>query len=214
MQGGLPKQYLELGGQPILQRTLTAMLGWGFLKKIIVVLHPHDQHWPQLQLAESAGIYTVIGGAERCDSVLAGVEELALEASASDWVLIHDAARPCVAAEDVQRLRDELADDAVGGLLAVPVAETVKQADREQRVRATLDRSELWLAQTPQLFRLGPLLDSLRRASSLGEMVTDEAAAMESAGMQPRLVAGDASNIKITCPADLALAEYLLRERG
>jgi len=152
----------------------------------------------------------IVGGEQRSDSVLAALEALAGRAQDEDWVLVHDAARPCISAADIARLCAALADDPVGGLLAMPVAETVKRADSRQRVIGTLDRSQLWLAQTPQMFRYGLLLDTLRQSAERGISVTDEASAIEQAGLQPRLVVGNAANIKITRQADLHFAELWL----
>lgn len=206
----VPKQYLQLGGQSVLAHTLQRMLDWGFLAGLVVALHREDRWWSELAVADAAGVETVTGGEQRCDSVLAALRVLDGRAAAQDWVLVHDAARPCIRREDVENLRLACALDAVGGLLALPVAETVKRADAHGRVTQTLDRRDLWLAQTPQMFRYGQLLDCLNNALQKGEAVTDEAAAIELAGLQPRLVAGDRSNIKITVPADLALAEAWL----
>jgi 2-C-methyl-D-erythritol 4-phosphate cytidylyltransferase len=210
MAGDVPKQYLPLAGEPILSHTLRRMLDWGFLSGLVVALHADDQWWPHLPVAADARIETVRGGEQRSQSVLAALEALPGRAARQDWVLVHDAARPCIRREDVLRLKDSVARDAVGGLLAMPVTETVKRADGEGRVLGTVDRRDLWLAQTPQMFRYGSLLDCLRAALERGEEITDEASAIERSGLQPRLVAGSATNIKITLPADLACAEAWL----
>jgi 2-C-methyl-D-erythritol 4-phosphate cytidylyltransferase len=212
MGSGTPKQYLSLAGQPILQHTLAAMLGWNFLDGIVVALAEGDQRWPLLDAAADARVTAVAGGAERADSVLAGLRNLASRAAPNDWVLVHDAARPCVSAASIAALRETLAEDPVGGLLALPVSETVKRGDAESRVLETVDRSGLWLAQTPQMFRFGLLHDALVAALAGGGSITDEAAAVELAGHRPRLVAGEPGNIKITHPRDLALAEALLKQ--
>ena len=213
MGSEIPKQYLLIAGQPVLQHTLQGRLDWGFLEKIVVALHAGDQRWATLPVAADPALLTVIGGERRCDSVLAGLEALSGLAAADDWVLVHDAARPCVLREDVERLRDVLVDDPVGGLLARPVAATLKRADADDRSLETLERRGLWLAQTPQMFRYQVLLDALREALKRGAAVTDEAAAVEHSGLQPKLVAGAATNIKITQPGDLAFAELWL-QRG
>lgn len=213
MATDIPKQYLPVAGQPILQHSLQGMLDWGFLEKIVVALHAGDQHWATLPVAADPALLTVTGGEQRCDSVLAGLEALLELAAADDWVLVHDAARPCVLREDVECLRDTLVDDPVGGLLARPVAATVKRADVEDRSLETLDRTGLWLAQTPQMFRYQVLLDALRESVKRGVAVTDEAAAVEQSGLRPKLVVGAATNIKITQPEDLAFAELWL-QRG
>ena len=157
--------------------------------------------------------WVVTGGAERCHSVLNGLEALRQHADLTDWVLVHDAARPCLAVADLDRLMNELADDPVGGLLAAPVRDTLKQADSAGRVATTVDRSRLWHALTPQMFRLGRLRDALNAALARGLLVTDEAGAMEAAGFAPRLIEGRADNVKITRPEDLALAEFYLAHR-
>jgi 2-C-methyl-D-erythritol 4-phosphate cytidylyltransferase len=208
----VPKQYLQLGGQSIISHTVRRMLDWGFLQGLVVALHRDDRWWSQLAVAGDARVETVAGGEQRCHSVLAALTFLHGRAAAQDWVLVHDAARPCIRRADVENLRQICARDAVGGLLALPVAETVKRADAHGRVAQTLDRHGLWLAQTPQMFRYGQLLDCLDKALARGGQVTDEAAAIELAGLQPRLITGDRSNIKITLPADLAAAQAWLSE--
>lgn len=213
MGAELPKQYLPLAGLTVIEHTLGALLDCGFIDRIVVVLHPDDTLWQSLPLAQDSRLLSVTGGTRRCDSVLAGLHSLQGRAAAQDWVLVHDAARPCVRRSDVQRLRDTLAQDPVGGLLAVPVADTVKQVDAQGRVQRTLDRNSLWLAQTPQMFRFGVLLRALEHAAVQGAVVTDEASAVELAGELPRVVKGSASNIKLTRPSDMAMAENWLQSR-
>ncbi|MCZ6828388.1 MAG: 2-C-methyl-D-erythritol 4-phosphate cytidylyltransferase [Gammaproteobacteria bacterium] len=210
MGAAVPKQYLELAGQTVISHTVQRMLDWEFLQGLLVALHRDDKWWPQQAVASDRRVETVVGGDQRCYSVLAALKALGGRAAPQDWVLVHDAVRPCIRREDVESLRTGLEQDAVGGLLALPVAETVKRADTDGRVEATLDRQGLWLAQTPQMFRYGQLLDCLQVALDNDEQVTDEAAAIELAGLQPRLIAGAGSNIKITMPADLATAEAWL----
>jgi 2-C-methyl-D-erythritol 4-phosphate cytidylyltransferase len=159
-------------------------------------------------------VLTAPGGVERAESVANALTVLRERAADGDWVLVHDAARPCVRREDLVKLIAELRDDPVGGLLAVPVRDTMKQADAEQRCAATVDRSRLWHALTPQMFRLGALRAALRAALAAGVTVTDDASAMERVGLRPRLVEGHADNLKITRPEDLALAEFHLRQQG
>jgi len=211
MNSEIPKQYLIVAGQAVLQHTLQRMLGWGFLEQVMVALDSQDSYWPELPVSKDPRIATVVGGAERCDSVLAGLDALQALADAQDWVWVHDACRPCIALADVRRLRSAVVDDQVGGLLAVPVAATVKRADASRRVLQTLDRSDLWLAQTPQLFRFGALRNALLAVRETQHSVTDEAAAMELAGLQPLLVNGDPANIKLTRPGDLALLASTLK---
>ena len=213
MAAELPKQYLPLAGTTVLQQTLARLLDWQGCQAIVVALHPQDDYF-EARLDPHAGVETVIGGAERCHSVLAGLDHLAGRADDQDWVLVHDAARPCITSVLLNSLMEALATDPVGGLLALPVADTVKQAGPDQRVARTLPREELWLAQTPQVFRFGLLREALGNALSAGVLVTDEAAAMERAGHSPKLVPGDVANLKITVPADLALAEARLQQEA
>lgn len=212
MGGERPKQYLELDGAPVLQRTLEALLGLAQLESVMVALAPGDRLWQALPAASYPRVEVTDGGSERADSVLACLRALESRAGIDDWVLVHDAARPCLAASDLRRLVETLADDDVGGLLAIPVSETVKRADGDGRVLETVERDGLWLAQTPQMFRFGLLKASLESALDSGQSVTDEASAMEQAGYRPRLVAGEPGNIKITRPGDLRLAALALAE--
>ncbi|MCK7582512.1 MAG: 2-C-methyl-D-erythritol 4-phosphate cytidylyltransferase [Chromatiales bacterium] len=206
----VPKQYLPLLGRPVIAHTLATLLQHPRIEGVVVAVDAKDEWWPAVatSLDTAKPLLSVSGGTERCHSVLSGLETLRERALSSDWVLVHDAARPCLALEDLDRLLTDLADDPVGGLLAVPVRDTLKQADSAGRVAATVDRSRLWHALTPQMFRLGMLHDALRAALARGLLVTDEAAAMEAAGFTPRLVEGRADNLKITRPEDLALAEF------
>ena len=212
MGAAIPKQYLPLADQPVIVHTLNALLADPRLSGVVVAISAGDERWPEVaaQCVTDKPLWVVAGGAERSHSVLNGLEALRERAHVDDWVLVHDAARPCLRPADLDRLFTELADDPLGGLLAVPLADTLKQADATGRVAATVDRSSLWRALTPQMFRLGALHDALREALAQGLRVTDEAAAMEAAGFAPRLIEGRADNVKITRPEDLALAEFYL----
>lgn len=212
MGAAIPKQYLPLAGQPVIARTLDILLRHPRLAGVVVVISAGDEWWPGVvaQRTDDQPLLVVTGGAERGHSVLNGLDALWERAHPEDWVLVHDAARPCLRVDDLDRLLTALSDDPVGGLLAVPVRDTLKQADDAGRVATTVDRSQLWHALTPQMFRLGLLRDALREALARGLTVTDEAAAMEAAGFAPRLVEGRADNLKITRPEDLALAEFYL----
>jgi 2-C-methyl-D-erythritol 4-phosphate cytidylyltransferase len=216
MDSAVPKQYLSLAGRPVIAHTLASLLDHPRIDGVAVAISAGDEWWPTVaaELNAAKPLRVVTGGAERCHSVLNGLEALSAPAQPEDWVLVHDAARPCLTAGDLDRLIDTLADDPVGGLLAVPVRDTLKQADDAGRVAATVDRSRLWHALTPQMFRLGMLHEALRAALARGLLVTDEAAAMEAAGFAPRLVEGRADNLKITRPEDLALAEFYLTRRA
>jgi 2-C-methyl-D-erythritol 4-phosphate cytidylyltransferase len=176
-----------------------------------VVLAENDRRWRKQSLAHDPRVVSATGGAERVDSVRAGLRALAADAAEDDWVLVHDAARPCLRATDLSRLIDELADDGVGGLLGAPVVDTLKRADAADRVQATVSRESLWRALTPQMFRFGVLDRALRAAGETAAAPTDEAQAVEALGLQPRLVRGDPDNIKITLPEDIERAERLLK---
>ncbi|MDX1606892.1 MAG: 2-C-methyl-D-erythritol 4-phosphate cytidylyltransferase [Candidatus Competibacterales bacterium] len=210
MGGDRPKQYLELAGRPLLLHALHRLLALETIAGVVVVLAADDPWWPRLRFASPVPLIIAPGGTERWQSVRNGLEALRDRAEASDWVLVHDAARPCVGRAELQRLLLELADDPVGGLLATPVRDTLKRADDEGRVVATESRDALWQAQTPQMFRYGLLCRALDRVLAAGLTVTDEAAAVEALGQAPRLVPGRSDNLKITTPEDLALAEILL----
>lgn len=212
MGAAIPKQYLPLAGQPVIAHTLDVLLRYPRLAGVVVAISAGDEWWPGVvaQRMDDPPLLVVTGGAERGHSVLNGLDALWERAHPEDWVLVHDAARPCLRVDDLERLLTELSGDPVGGLLAVPVRDTLKQADDRGRVATTVDRSRFWHALTPQIFRLGLLRDALREALARGLMVTDEAAAMEAAGFAPRLVEGRADNLKITRPEDLALAEFYL----
>lgn len=211
MQTDLPKQYLSLAGRCLLDHTLTRLLRVPDLAGAVVALSADDAHWADCQHAHNSRIVTVPGGASRADSVLAALDYLAAKDQGHDWVLVHDAARPCVTLECIERLL-MAADTDDGAILARPLTDTVKCA-QGARISRTLDRSELWGAQTPQLFPAAGLRQWLTEAIAAGETVTDEASAAEYAGKQPRLVLGRSDNIKITHPQDMLLAEAILREQ-
>lgn len=213
MQQSLPKQYLQLCGRSVLEWVLTPLLAHEGCAGVVVVIAPDDERWLTSPLARHAAVQTTNGGKERADSVLAGVVALREQCRDDDWVLVHDAARPCLDPVDLQRLIDNVRHDAVGGLLAAPVVDTLKRADGEQRVAATVAREGLWRALTPQMFRYGILARALRSATAQGMATTDEAQAIELLGMRPRLVAGSSDNIKITLPDDVGRAERVLMAR-
>ncbi len=178
----------------------------------MVALSGSDQWWPSTNSCADSRVTTCKGGAARCDSVLAALQALGHEARDEDWVLVHDVARPCLAHTDLSALMTGLAQHPVGGLLATPVTDTLKQAGPERQVLATIDRRLLWRALTPQMFRFGALRQALMSAAGAGLSVTDEASAMEHMGAVPMLVEGRPDNIKITLPADLALAGFILSQ--
>lgn len=215
MAADIPKQYLSLGGKTVLEQTLNTLFACRRIDGVVLALSADDGYWPQIAPRFSGQrLDCVTGGEERCHSVLNALHHLAGHAGSHDWVLVHDAARPCVRVADIDLLVTALADDPHGGLLGVPVSDTMKRIDPDGRITATVERQGLWHAQTPQMFRLAGLRAALEQALAEGVVVTDEAAAMELAGCPPRMVQGHADNIKITLPADLALAEFHLRARG
>ena len=204
MRADRPKQYLQLAGRTILEHTLDCFLDHPRLKGLVLSLAADDPFWPALPCATDPRIQRVEGGAERADSVLAGLLRLVeLGAQEGDWVLVHDAARPNLARSDLDRLLAELADDPVGGLLAVPARDTLKRIGADGRVAETVDRSLIWQAYTPQMFRFAALHRALADALVAGVAVTDEASALEWAGQAPKLVEGRADTLKITRPEDL-----------
>jgi 2-C-methyl-D-erythritol 4-phosphate cytidylyltransferase len=208
----LPKQYVAVLGRPLLSWTLSALLAEPRIDGVVVALARGDRRWRDLPEADDPRVRRCLGGARRELSVANGLEALTGHARDTDWVLVHDAARPCLRGEDLDRLLTQLADDPVGGLLAAPVGDTLKRADASGRALETVPRAGLWRAYTPQMFRFGLLRRALRLCIERGRAVTDEAAAIESLGLRPRLVAGRTDNIKVTNPADAALAAAILRQ--
>lgn len=211
MQAACPKQYLKVADKTILELTLNCFLQHPGLRGAVLALATHDHWWPQLSCADNPLISTVEGGAERANSVLNAL--MALSASGADkddWVLVHDAARPLLERPDLDRLLSTLAQDPVGGLLAVPARDTLKQVTADGHVVTSIDRSVIWHALTPQMFRLGLLQENLTAALAAGAAVTDESSALEWGGYAPRVVEGSANNIKITRPEDLQLLQTLL----
>ncbi len=209
MGSEIPKQYLTLAGKPVLQHTLERLLAVPALEVIVVALAADDRRWHELPLARHPRIRVTEGGAERADSVLAGLASLAGEAADSDWVMVHDAARPCLRPADAEKLLHTLAEDEVGGILALPSVDTLKEV-ADGVVRQTVERHRIWRALTPQLFHYRLLRRSLEQALAQGMPVTDESSAVELAGFQPKIVEGSPDNIKITRPEDLPLARFIL----
>ena len=214
----VPKQYLMLHEQTIMELTLQRLLQIPRIDRIVVAISDEDRRFQALPIAQNARIQVVSGGEERCDSVKNGLQWLAdLSDSSSqsdDWVLVHDVARPCVRTEDVLRLMRQVAEaDAVGGILAHPVRDTMKRSDGCGCIEHTVERADLWHALTPQLFPLNRLLQAMQQAEQMGSVVTDEASAMEQLGYQPLLVEGHSDNIKITHPQDLQLARLYLQQQ-
>lgn len=216
MQAALPKQYLALLGRPVILHTLERLCTYPRLHGVLVGITAQDRYWPALagdakRLPKLLG--TFAGGETRAATVLNGLYQIATHAKARDWILVHDAVRPCLRHQDLDRLIDSIGDYPDGGLLALPMADTVKRTDEQGRVLKTVARAGLWRALTPQMFRLDMLTSALERALKQGSAISDEAMAVEQFGAKPRVVAGYADNIKITLPDDLALAGLLLKRQ-
>lgn len=205
-----PKQYLSICGATIFEHTLTLLLNVSAISEIVVAVAADDVYWQSLPVMQDGRVSTVIGGASRSDSVLAALRSLPDEQGLQ--VLVHDVARPCVTVSEIESLIAGVDDDC-GGLLALPATDTLKRSSpRLQQVLETVDRSEIWQAQTPQLFSRSLLLRALSSAQLSGQVVTDESSAIELLGLQPKLIEGRSSNIKVTRPEDVALAGYYLQQ--
>ena len=211
--GEIPKQYLDLHGRPLIAWTLKRLLELDELQQVTVAISAEDNYWSDLVIRNDQRIQTTIGGDERCHSVLNGLEALAGEAADSDWVLVHDAARPCVRIDDIRRLIAAARKSENGAILAIPVRDTIKKSNDNKEIECTVDRNSLWHALTPQLFKYGELRHALQLALADNFQVTDEASAMEYAGFTPLLVEGASDNIKVTLPEDLALAGFFIRNQ-
>lgn len=209
--GDVPKQYLKLGARSMLEHSIDALLSDGRIDRVFVVVAPTDAHWQAIVVDEERVEFLPVGGASRAESVRNGLIAIAARTGDDDRVLVHDAARPCLTEEQLGRLIDEVGADGSGGLLAIPLADTLKRGE-DGRVGITLERTDLWCAQTPQLFRVASLRAAL--GGNVLDSITDEASAMERAGHAPRLVLGGAANLKVTTPEDLVLARAILAEQG
>ncbi len=210
MNAEIPKQYLKLADKTILEHSLDRLLAVPAITQIVVALHSGDRYWEQLPCSRNARIVTVTGGAERSDSVLAALGYLAAAGRQDDWVLVHDAARPCVPVADIEQLLDSRDRFPDGAILAAPITDTVKRGDDQCRVETTVPRESLFRALTPQLFPRLALQEALAACQRQGISVTDEASALEHSGQRPGLVMGSSANIKVTRPEDLPLCLHFL----
>ena len=211
MNANRPKQYLELAGKTVIEHTLSRLIQVDVFSAIVVAISAEDPYWPELAIAKHARIITAPGGQERADSVLSGLSAISVKANANDWVLVHDAARPCLTTGDIRLLLDTLINDEVGGILALPSHDTLKNV-HDRDIQGTMDRRLIWRALTPQMFRYGMLKLALEAAIG-NPGVTDEASALELRGFKPKIVEGRPDNIKITRPEDLALAQFYLNQQ-
>lgn len=215
MEADIPKQYLSVHGKSILEHTVNRLLSHPKIDGVVVAIADDDKMWSSMSFESDKLIITAPGGEERCDSVINALNKLAeLERSdEQDWVLVHDAARPCLRLEDIDALFDQLSQHMVGGLLAYPVRDTMKRCDDKQRSIETVNRKELWHAMTPQMFRFYLLRDAINKALRDDVKLTDESSAVEYAGYKPKLVEGHTDNIKVTTSSDLVLAELVLKQQ-
>lgn len=212
MQADRPKQYLPLAGKTVIEHTLSRLLDTKVFEAIAVAISPEDPYWPDLEISRNPKILTAEGGKERADSVLSGLKFLEGRAADNDWVMVHDAARPCITTEDVNLLLISVQDHRVGGILALPSHDTLKNVESGE-ITATIDRNTIWRALTPQMFRYSALKCALFDAAEKQAVVTDESSAMEFQGLKPKIVEGRPDNIKITRPEDLALATFYLEQQ-
>ena len=213
MQSDRPKQYLLLNDQPVIFHTLSRLANHPRIEGIVIALSANDPYWPSLNLPPHWQIHTTIGGVERADSVSNALQFLQTLTENDPWGLVHDAARPCIRHSDIDEMLQQLGNDPVGGILGVALTETVKRVDENNTIQATVDRSGLWRAATPQMFRLNVLSEALSQSKQASIRITDEASAMEFMGYNPKMIAGHADNIKITLPQDLALAALFLQQQ-
>lgn len=208
-----PKQYLSLAGKPMIYHAIHTFHRAPRITHVFVVLSPDDRLWSQHNWSEFSDKLVVLncGGASRAESVLNGLRAIpsVVKINDQDWILVHDAARPCLSSTQLEFLMDEIADDKTGGLLAIPVADTLKRSDMHHRAISTASRENLWQAQTPQMFRYHLLINALSHANT--SQITDDASAVEALHHRPKLVLGDTHNFKVTYPQDLALAELILQ---
>ena len=211
MQADRPKQYLPLAGKTVIEHTLQRLLDSAAFQAVAVAISVEDPYWPELPIAAHPAVLTAPGGKERADSVLSALQTLQGRAADQDWVLVHDAARPCLTSADIHLLIDSLQNHPVGGILALASHDTLKHVDGDT-ITASVDRSHIWRALTPQMFRYGMLRHALQQTAG-NSAVTDEASALELLGHQPKIVAGRPDNIKITRPEDLALAQFYMEQQ-
>ena len=205
-----PKQYLSIAGRPLIEHSLRSLLAHPLVDGVMVAISPDDPYWGGWREMEGKPIYTCRGGAERADSVLSALQALPAVVHEDRFVLVHDAARPCLRAVDLSRLLAMGEAHSIGAILAAPVRDTIKRSEDGQHIFGTEPREKLWRALTPQMFRRGGLIRAIEAAMRAGLNVTDEAMAMERLGFKPLLVEGSEDNIKVTTPSDLALAEFIL----
>ena len=205
----IPKQYLPLSGTPVLLHSINKLVKLDEIEEILVALNPEDTFWKKLNFSHPK-VKAIHGGLQRCNSVNSALEELSGRAKKGDWVLVHDAVRPCISDSDLKKITSIVNDEEVGGLLAFPILDTIKEVGENLEVQKTIPRENLWSAMTPQIFRYEVLKQALDAAIMAGESVTDEASAIEAIGLTPRIIQGEKTNIKITHPSDMVLADSII----
>lgn len=211
MAASTPKQYLEVHGKTIIETTLDLFLVNKAIAKVVVTLAADDLLWPTLACASNAKVISTLGGSTRALSVYNGLLAMQALVGDDDWVLVHDAARPCLSAKALDEFIQKLSKDSVGGILAMPVKDTLKlSASNNAVIAKTLNRDNVWHAQTPQMFRYNMLLEAMQQALNCNYEITDEASAMELAGYSPKLIESNSRNLKVTTPEDLVIATFLL----
>jgi 2-C-methyl-D-erythritol 4-phosphate cytidylyltransferase len=213
INAGLPKQYLTINGKCILEHVLEKFCQLKIIEGIVVAIADNDKHWPELEISSHPKIKKAAGGKQRCHSVVNALQLLSSMADSNDWVLVHDAARPCIRSDDIEHLIKSVGDHEVGGLLALPVHDTMKRAGDQNIITETIDRDGLWHALTPQMFRLSSLQAALESCLTNNQIVTDEAHAMELCNQYSLLVEGHPDNIKVTHESDLTFAELYLAQQ-
>ena len=213
MGSAIPKQYLELLGRPVIDHTIERLLHHPAMDGVYVALSDDDTWWSQSEFVRHPDIVRVPGGAKRCHSVFNALQTLQERARPNDWVLVHDAVRPCVRRSDIDHLITQVEVQATGGLLGIPVCDTMKRTDGRATISTTIERNNLWHAFTPQMFRFGALYQAMQQAVQQDQPVTDEASAMELMGVSIVMVEGQSDNIKITQQEDLALAAFYLSQQ-
>jgi len=213
MQVDHPKQYLTINNKTIIEHTLSCFSHNNLFSGIVVAISEGDEYWPTIRVDSDVPIYQALGGSERCFSVLNGLRFLSGFAKENDWVLVHDAARPCLRNTDLNALVNQIGNHSVGGILGLPVSDTLKYCGDNHRIKRTVGRNNLWRALTPQMFRYGKLLAALESGTRQPEKITDEASAMEMSGYEPVMVEGHWDNIKITHPQDLTQASLIMKSR-
>jgi len=213
MQSDKPKQYLKLENKTVIEQTLSRLASHPRINGIVVAIAKSDNWWSELQLDLGCEFDVAEGGDTRADSVLNALQALKQLVNDDPWVLVHDAARPCLRHSDIDYMLSELSTHPVGGILGIPVNDTVKRSNDDDVILETVERERLWRASTPQMFHLNTLVEALNKAKQQGVTVTDEASAIECCGLEAKMVEGHADNIKITIPKDLALAELFLKQQ-